>query len=66
VLLVKTLDGQEILASATEPPLGGRTHGRAYLRIDPDTILLFDGASGDRLHRATQGTAPRVVSARAQ
>ncbi len=52
VLLLKTLDGQEVLASATEPPLAGRSQGRAYLRFDPETILLFDRASGKRLHRA--------------
>ena len=55
VLLLKTLDGQEVLASATEPPLAGRTSGRAYLRFDPETILLFDRASGRRLHRAPSG-----------
>lgn len=52
VLLMKTLDGQEILASATEPPIGGRTTGRAYLRLDPNSILLFEAASGTRLQRS--------------
>ncbi len=52
VLLMKTLDGQEILASADEAPLGGRATGRAYLRFDPDQVLLFDAGSGARLPRA--------------
>ena len=57
VLLMKTLDGQEILASADEAPLGGRTTGRAYLRFDADQVLLFDAASGARLPRGVNGVA---------
>ena len=60
VVLMKTLDGQEILASSAEPPLEGRAHGRAYVRFDPEAVLLFDGASGDRLRRATEGAGARV------
>lgn len=51
VVLMKTLDGQEVLASAAEPPLEGRHTGRAYMRFNPETVLLFDGASGDRITR---------------
>ena len=59
VVLMKTLEGQEVLASAAEAPLGGRHTGRAYMRFDPETVLLFDGATGDRLRRAGEGT-PRA------
>ena len=55
VLLMKTLDGREVLASASEPPLGGRATGRAYLRFDPAAALLFDGATGNRLERQDGG-----------
>lgn len=61
VLLVKTLDGQEILVSAAAPPLGGRASGRAHLGLDPASILLFDRASGDRLQRASEGARPRLA-----
>ena len=56
VVLMKTLDGQEVLASAAEAPLGGRTTGRAYMRFDPGTVLLFDGTTGDRLRRAGENS----------
>ena len=59
VLLVKTLDGREVLAAANEAPLGGRTTGRAYLRVDAEAALLFDAASGRRLDR-TGAEAPRA------
>ena len=59
VVLMKTLDGQEVLASSGEPPLEGRHTGRAYMRVNPDTVLLFDGASGDRIHRADAMPAAR-------
>lgn len=65
VLLLKTLDGQEVLASAPEPPLGGRATGRAYVGLDPAKLLLFDRATGDRLPRASQGAAPRAAVAHA-
>ncbi len=66
VLLLKTLDGREILASASEPPLAGRASGRAYVSFDPSSILLFDRASGNRLPRSSQGAAaPRPVAAHA-
>lgn len=52
VLLLRTLDGREILASAAEPPLGGRTQGRAYLSFDAQAALLFDRETGLRLDRA--------------
>lgn len=51
VVLMKTLDGLEVLASAGEPPLAGRHTGRAYMRLKPDSVLLFDGANGDRIER---------------
>lgn len=51
VVLVKTLDGQEMLVSSIEPPLGGRTSGRAYLEFEPGAALLFDGATGARIER---------------
>ncbi len=65
VLLLKTLGGQEVLASAPEPPLGGRASGRAYLGFDPAKVLLFDRATGDRLLRASQGAAPSGAVAHA-
>ena len=65
VLLAKTLDGHEILASAAEPPLGGRHTGRAYLGFDPDTVLLFDDASGERIYRSGVGRSERDLAARA-
>ncbi len=61
VLLTRTLDGREILVSATEAPLGGRVTGRAYLDFNPERILLFDAASGERISRANQGATPRVA-----
>lgn len=60
VVLMKTLDGQEILASSAEPPLDGRAHGRASVRFNPETVLLFESASGDRLRRSAEGAATRV------
>jgi hypothetical protein len=66
VLLVKTLDGQEILASSAEPPLGGRHEGRAFLRFDPQAALLFDGESGVRIDRTAPAAKPEPVHAPAE
>lgn len=67
VTMVKTLDGHEILASSVEAPLGGRHTGRAFLRVNPEAVLLFDAASGERIPRsaspamrASAGTMERV------
>ncbi len=52
VFLTKTLDGQELLASSGDPRAAERAHGRAHLRVDPASVLLFDGATGARIERA--------------
>ena len=62
VLLTRTLDGQEILVSAGEPPLGGRATGRAYLDFISERILLFDAGSGARIDRRAE-LAPAAVAA---
>ncbi len=62
VLLTKTLDGREILVSAGEPPLGGRTTGRAYLVFIPERILLFDAGSGARIDRQAEPEMATVAA----
>ncbi len=54
VSLVKTLDGQELLASSADPGDADRTHGRAYLGFDPAAALLFEAPGGARIPRTTE------------
>lgn len=51
VLLLKTQDGREILASCSEATAARfpRGHRAAWARIDMDQALLFDRASGARI-----------------
>jgi multiple sugar transport system ATP-binding protein len=62
VFLVKTLDGQELLASSGDPRSADQAHGRAYLGFDPNAALLFDGASGIRIPRAGPAPAARAAT----
>ena len=48
---------QPVADRGQQPPLGGRHTGRAYMRLNPDTVLLFDGGTGDRVER---GPSPAV------
>jgi multiple sugar transport system ATP-binding protein len=57
VTLALTQDGREIMVSrpATMP---GPAQGKAWLSVDAASVLLFDRATGDRLHTA----APEVAA----
>ena len=52
VFLVKTLEGQELLASSGDARSADRAQGRAYLSFDPAAALLFDGVTKQRIPRA--------------
>lgn len=53
VLLLRTPDGQELLAAESGETVEVRRHGPAYASFDPAALLVFDEASGRRI-------APRV------
>jgi multiple sugar transport system ATP-binding protein len=46
VLLLKTGEGQEVLASEPGNEEAPRRHGPAFARLDPDAMLVFDAADG--------------------
>jgi len=49
LLLLRTDDGREILASEAGTNEAPRRYGPAFARFDADAVLLFDPASGRRL-----------------
>ena len=49
LLLLRTDDGREILASEAGTNEAPRRHGPAFARFDPEAVLLFDPASGRRI-----------------
>ena len=49
LLLLRTNDGREVLASEAGTGEAPRRHGPAFARFDPSAALLFDGASGRRI-----------------
>ncbi len=49
LLLLRTDDGREILASEAGTDEAPRRHGPAYARFDPGAVLLFEAASGRRI-----------------
>jgi len=49
LLLLRTNDGREVLASEAGTAEAPRRHGPAFARFDPSAALLFDGASGRRI-----------------
>lgn len=49
LLLLRTGDGREILASEAGTSEAPRRHGPAFARFDPRTVLLFDSDSGRRI-----------------
>jgi multiple sugar transport system ATP-binding protein len=49
LLLLRTDDGREILASEAGTNEAPRRHGRAFARFDAEAVLLFDPASGRRI-----------------
>lgn len=50
VMLLHLGDGTEFFASAPEDGNAGtRRHGPVFASVDPDSILLFDRASGERI-----------------
>src|ERR1700722_1981199 len=49
LLLLRTDDGHEILASEAGTNEAPRRHGRAFARFNPESVLLFDPASGRRI-----------------
>jgi len=49
VLLLRTMDGRELLASEPGDEVASRRHGPACARFDADSILVFDAASGLRI-----------------
>src|SRR5579872_69727 len=49
LLLLRTDDGREILASEAGTEEAPRRHGPAFARFDPSAALLFDSASGRRV-----------------
>jgi multiple sugar transport system ATP-binding protein len=55
VLLLKTKDGGELLASCSEAEAARlpRGHGAVWLDLSPDDLLLFDAETGERLSGAT-------------
>ena len=54
LLLLRTDDGREILASEAGTNEAPRRHGPAFARFDAEAVLLFDPASG-RSHRSSIG-----------
>jgi multiple sugar transport system ATP-binding protein len=49
VLLLRTHDGREILAAEAGSEEAVRRHGAACARLVPDSVLVFDAASGRRI-----------------
>jgi multiple sugar transport system ATP-binding protein len=49
LLLLRTDDGREILASEAGTNEAPRRHGPAFARFDAEAVLLFDPASGHRI-----------------
>ncbi len=49
LLLLRTGDGREILASEAGTSEASRRHGPAFARFDPGTALLFESDSGRRI-----------------
>jgi multiple sugar transport system ATP-binding protein len=49
LLLLRTGDGREILASEAGTDEAPRRHGPAFARFDPSAALLFDSSSGRRV-----------------
>ena len=49
VLLLRTMDGRELLASEAGTDEAPRRHGPAHARFDPDSVLLFEVPSGRRI-----------------
>jgi multiple sugar transport system ATP-binding protein len=49
LLLLRTNDGHEILASEAGTNEAPRRHGAAFARFDAESVLLFDPASGRRI-----------------
>jgi multiple sugar transport system ATP-binding protein len=49
LLLLRTDDGHEILASEAGTNEAPRRHGRAFARFNPESVLLFDPTSGRRM-----------------
>ncbi len=49
LLLLRANDGRELLASEAGEDAAPRRHGVAHARFDPDALLLFDAASGERI-----------------
>jgi multiple sugar transport system ATP-binding protein len=49
ILLLRTNDGREVLASEAGTNEAPRRHGAAFARFDAGTVLLFDPGSGRRI-----------------
>ena len=49
LLLLRVNDGRELLASEAGDDAAPRRHGPAHARFNPDSVLLFDAASGARI-----------------
>jgi len=49
LLLLRTDDGHEILASEAGTNEAPRRHGAAFARFDAEAVLLFDAAGGQRI-----------------
>jgi multiple sugar transport system ATP-binding protein len=49
VLLLRALDGRELLAAEAGEEASSRRHGAACARYDPESILVFDASSGRRI-----------------
>jgi len=49
LLLLRTHDGREIIASEAGADEEPRRHGPAHAHFDPNAILLFDAESGGRI-----------------
>jgi multiple sugar transport system ATP-binding protein len=49
LLLLRTNDGRELLASEAGDAAAPRRHGPAHARLDSEAVLLFDAASGKRI-----------------
>ncbi len=57
VLLLKTPDGGELLASCSEAEAASfpRGHRKVWLKMSPDDFLVFDAENGRRLDRGSAG-----------
>src|SRR5579872_4319641 len=53
LLLLRTSDGRELLASEPGADEAPRRHGPAYASFDANSILLFDAATGKRISPQT-------------